>query len=101
MYIYIYIYVYIYTHTLHHSGSEEKSNLCHNTLYNTGWRGPIGCLIFISHFLQKSPIISGSLTERDLQLRASYGSSQFFLTYLGRFLQTFLYMSFPANEPYN
>ena len=41
---------------------------------STGWRRPIGCLIFIGHFLHKSPMISGSSAERDLQLQASYGS---------------------------
>jgi len=41
----------------------------------TEWRRPIECLIFIRHFLQKSPIISGSLAKIDLQLEASYGSS--------------------------
>jgi len=35
---------------------------------NTGWCRVIGCLAFRDRFLQKSPEISGSFAERDLQL---------------------------------
>jgi len=42
---------------------------------NTGWRRRIGCLTLVGHFLQKSPTISASSAENDLQLKGSYGFS--------------------------
>ena len=39
----------------------------------TGWRRVIGCLIFILHFPQMSPMISGSFARIDLQLRHPMG----------------------------
>jgi len=43
----------------------------HQKQHTTGCRRCIACLIILVHFLQKSPIISGSFAERDLQLEAS------------------------------
>jgi len=40
----------------------------------TGWRRPIGCLTFRGHFPHKSPMISCSFPERDLQLETSSAS---------------------------
>jgi len=48
---------------------------CKCCVAHTGWRRVIGCLIFIGHFPQKSPIICGSFAINDLQLKASYDAT--------------------------
>jgi len=48
---------------------------CFSYMDRTGWQRPRGCLIFLGHFPQESPIINGSFAEKDMQLKASYASS--------------------------
>jgi len=66
------------------SGVPESSTLAmifavdsitHKIVITAGGQRQIGCLIFICHFPQKSPVISGTFAEINLQLKASCGFS--------------------------
>jgi len=48
--------------------------VCINMCVCCTWRRGTGSLIFTGHFPSKSPIISGSFTKNNLQLKASYRS---------------------------
>jgi len=66
--------VHVHTHTQTHWEYEcgHMRQGGGRVFYGTRWCRCIGCLIFISLFLQKSPLIGGSFAKRDLQLKASY-----------------------------
>jgi len=82
IYIDVYIYRYIYGYIYRYIYRERYIYIyvfIHICIYVciymqcTGRRRPIVCLIFICQIPQKSPIISGSFTENDQQIRHSMG----------------------------
>ena len=67
------VFVWAPKHTHTHTHTHKGSGSTHSLKWRcTGWRRSIGCLILIGHFRRKSPIISGSCAERDLQLEYTH-----------------------------
>ena len=56
----------------------------------TVWCRIIGCPIFVGHFPQKIPVISGSFAKNYLQLKASYGSSPLCTRYIHIYVYIFI-----------
>jgi len=57
----------VITHFVSNLHMTPSLHTCDAT--HTGWRTPIGYLIFIGHFFQKSPAIRGPFAEKTCNLR--------------------------------
>jgi len=72
IHVYVYMYMYMFTDIQDALVLWTPCIVAH-----AEWRSPAGCLIFIGHFPQKSPVLCGcgSFAKNKLQLKASYESS--------------------------
>jgi len=98
------------THDLWLMTHDSQSWILHTCVMTwlVSYRGAsiIGCFIFIGHFLQKSPIISGSSAKNDLFTRVTWFLHTCDLKWLVSYRvasnnrMLYLYRSFSAKEPY-